>query len=880
MPLPILTTKLYPPLPTEGVVFRQRLIEHIQTGTKGKVTIISAPPGFGKTTLLSAWLAANKISKVAWYSLDEDDNEPGRFFTYIAASLRPLEPDSVPALDSLLDAGSDNPRELTVALLNDLSEFSSKSVVLVLDDYHHITRQPIHDALAYLIDHLPNNIHLVFISRADPPLPLGRWRVRGQLTEIRADDLRFTEEEAAQFLNQTMGLSLSAADIRTLEARTEGWVAGLQLAALSLQKSTNPSEVISAFAGSNRYVAEYLTDEVLSRQTEALREFLLKTSILERFNASLCDHVLEASNSESMLAELERANLFIIPLDSESNWFRYHHLFADLLRRRLAQADQNTIADLHHRAAEWFEKNSFLLDAVRHWIAANKPERVASLMEQALSQTWGRVELAGLIKRVEVLPEAVLAEHPSLSAFWAWSWFWLGYDNEKILPLLERAEKNLQGKPNADHFIGRFNVIRSFLRRAVNTDSPSALLLGRTALEQLAEDDLMWRGFAELNIAASIHSMGSDLAQAEEAYGETVRLCQMAGDFTTAWIAACVHVQVVMERGELGRAIMLNTQLLDEVKRKGGTNNVRGWAHINQAAIMYQINELEAAWRETNITIELERQTGGVPDVELRLFGLLTKLELLKGDEHAARNAASELITRMKRSGVTNAMDRADAIYAELMFRLGDWHAFDAWAQTYHPPPQPLFLPYRLATLMYARYLMRQKAWDESRLVLEEQARLAHEAGHVEYEMEIGIVLSILEKEAGCPSESMQALTQALRIGAAGGYVRAFVDEGETMKTLLRSVKEAALQAYITKLLAAFEKTSAVDQFSLIEPLTEREIDVLKLIAAGMSNPEIAEKLVLSVGTVKTHVKHIYGKLNVDDRVKAAGMARELGLMN
>lgn len=879
MPISILQTKLCPPLPTEGCVSRQRLIESIRAGVNGRVTIISAPPGFGKTTLLSAWLAINQNSKVAWYSLDEDDNEPGRFFTYLAASLRPLEPDSVPALDSLLEAGSTNPRELTAALINDLSEFVSKSVVLVLDDYHHITQQSIHDALAYLIDHLPNNIHLVFISRADPPLPLGRWRVRGQLTEVRADDLRFTEEEAAQFLNQTMGLSLSAADIRTLEARTEGWVAGLQLAALSLQKSTNPSEAISAFAGSNRYVADYLTDEVLSRQTESLRQFLLNTSILERFNAALCDHVMQSDRSESMLAELERANLFIIPLDPDSNWFRYHHLFAELLKRR-ASSDTT---DLHRRAAEWFEKNNFLLDAVRHWIAANEPERVASLMEHALSQTWGRVELAGLMKRVEALPEAVLAEYPSLSAFWAWSWFWLGYDNEKILPLLDRAEKNLQGKPNADHFIGRFNVIRSYLRRAVNTDSQSALLLGRTALEQLAEEDLMWRGFAELNIAASMHSMGSDLAQIEAAYGETVRLCQMAGDFTTAWIAACVQVQVVTERGDLGRAIALNTQLLEGVRRKGSTNNVRGWVHINQAGILYQLNDLDAAWRETNITIELEEQTGGVPDVELRMFGLLTKLELLNGDEQAARNAASELIARMKRSGVTNAIDRADAIYAELMFRLSDWHAFDAWAQTYRPPPQPLFLPYRLATLMYARYLMRQKAWDESRHLLAEQARLAHEAGHVEYEMEIGVARSILESEAGHASESMQALTQALRIGAAGGYVRAFVDEGEAMKNLLvqaqRSTKDDALRTYITKLLDAFEKSIAIDQSSLIEPLTEREIEVLTLIAEGCSNPEIAEKLVLSVGTVKTHVKHIYGKLGVDDRVKAASMARELGLM-
>lgn len=365
MSLPVLTTKLYPPLQSEGFISRHRLTDQLKTGLNRRAIIISAPPGFGKTTLISAWLATGDGKKVAWYSLDEDDNDPARFFRYIAASLQTVEPDSVPKLDSLLKADSANPRELTIALLNDLSEFSSKSVALVLDDYHHITQQPIHDALTYLIDHLPNNIHLVFISRADPPLPLGRWRVRGQLTEIRADDLRFSEAEAAQFLNQSMGLALSADDIRTLEARTEGWVAGLQLAALSLQKSANPGEVISAFAGSNRYVADYLTDEVLARQPESLREFLLKTSILERFNASLCDHLLQSDTSESMLMELERANLFIIPLDAESNWYRYHHLFADLLKRRLAQAISGEVANLHRRAAEWFEKkNSCLMPSV------------------------------------------------------------------------------------------------------------------------------------------------------------------------------------------------------------------------------------------------------------------------------------------------------------------------------------------------------------------------------------------------------------------------------------------------------------------------------------------------------------------------------------
>ncbi|MBI3175289.1 MAG: LuxR family transcriptional regulator [Chloroflexi bacterium] len=872
MPIPILQTKLYPPLPTERYVSRQRLIESIRTGVNGRLTIISAPPGFGKTTLLSAWLATNEHSKVAWYSLDEDDSEPGRFFTYIAASFRPLEPDSVPVLVSLLEAGSTNPRELTAALINDMSEFSSKNVVLVLDDYHHITQQPIHDAFTYLIDHLPSNIHLVFNSRVDPPLPLGRWRARGQLTEIRADDLRFTEEEAAQFLNQTMGLSLSTEDIRTLEARTEGWVAGLQLAALSLQKSSNPSEIISAFAGSNRYVADYLTDEVLSHQPEALREFLLKTSILDRFNASLCDYVLQRDQSETMLAELERANLFIIPLDSESNWYRYHHLFADLLRRRAS----SETADLHRRAAEWFEKNNLILDAIRHWITANEHERVATLVEHAISQTWGQAELAGLMKHVETLPESVLAEYPSLSAFLGWSWIWLGYGSERILPLLDCAErKNMDDAAS----LGRLNVVRSALLRISQNDSSGSLWLANLALKQLAPGDFLWRSFAQLGIAIATHASGRPLAEAEEAYVETIRLCEQAGDSITAWIATCARVQVVTERGELGRALALNRQLLDSIQR-GASSLVRGWANVYQAAFLYQVNDLEAAWREADFTRTLEEQSGGMPDVAMRLYALLTKLERINGNEEDARKAADDFLELAKRGGMTNAIDWARAVHAELMFRLGDGSAFESWARAYHPSGQPLFFPYRLATLLKVRHLMWKKAWDESRRLVGEQVRLAREAGYLEYEMELHIVHALVEQEAGKSSAALKTLERALEIGKANGYVRIFLDEGEEMKNLLTQVQKLRKDDFVASLLAAFGKPVHIDQSALIEPLTEREIDVLRLIAEGLSNPEIADKLVLSVGTVKTHVKHIYGKLNVDDRVKAAGKAREMKLIN
>ena len=873
MPFPILFTKLYPPLPAEGFVHRQSLMNRVQAGINGRVTIISAPPGFGKTTLLSAWITNNQNIKVAWYSLDEDDNEPSRFFAYLAASLHPLEPASVPTLDSLLEAGSANPRELTIALLNDLSEFSSKSVVLVLDDYHHISQQSIHDAVAYLIDHLPNNIHLVFISRADPPLPLGRWRVRGQLTEIRADDLRFSQSEAAQFLNQAMGLSLTEKDIQTLEARTEGWVAGLQLAALSLQHASNPSEVIAAFAGSNRFVAEYLTDEVLARQSETVREFLLKTSILERFNTSLCNHVLQTKNSEAILADLNRANLFIIPLDSESNWYRYHHLFADLLKRR----SQNETANLHRRAAEWFEKNNFLLDAIRHWIAANEPGRVAALMERGIIETWGQAEFTVLMNRVESLPESVLAEYPALSAFLGWSWLWLGYKNEQILPLIIRAEENLKGKGDSI-YLGRLHVVHSAIARVLQNNSEESIRLAKLALKLLTPNDFLWRSFAQLGIAIATHASGK-LIDAEQAYSETVLLCEEAGERVTAWIAACARVQVVMERGELSRSMALNRQLLDSIRGKVSTSLVRGWSHVNQALLMYQINDLGSAQYEASITLELERATGGMPDVGLRLYALLTKLALINNDESAARDAVDKLIALAKRGGAANAVDWSNAVFAELTFRLKDWVAFDTWAHTYRPSLQPLFFPHRLATIQYIRFLARQKAWDESRRLIEEQVRLAREAGHVEYEMELHIVRALMEQKSGNVSVAVKMLERALEIGKVGGYARVFLDEGDEMKNLLAQIQKSRKGDFEANLLAAFGKPIRVDQSGLIEPLTEREIEVLKLIAEGLSNPEIAEKLFLSVGTVKTHVKHIYGKLNVDDRVRAASKAREIGII-
>ncbi|PMP74483.1 MAG: LuxR family transcriptional regulator, partial [Roseiflexus castenholzii] len=506
--------------------------------------------------------------------------------------------------------------------------------------------------------------------------------------------------------------------------------------------------------------------------------------------------------------------------------------------------------------------------------------QAAALVERALSQVWGQAEMHGLVKRVESLPEAVLAQRPALSAFLGWTWLWLGYDTARILPLLARAEANLPDTPQAHHARGRFQVIRSYLARAVNNDSSGALSLAEQALQQLDEQDLFWRGFAQFNIAIAAHTTGLGLEKTETAYNETARLCRAAGDPTTAWIAECARVQVVRECGDLQRAIALNRQLLETLERQGAPALVRGWVHINKALGHYLVDDLRNAWLEAHLTQDLETQTGGMPDVSLRLYALLTRLELLNGDEAAARKAANDLLSLTERGGITNALDWAHAVHAELMFRLGDWAAFEAYAQGYHPPKQPLFFPYRLETLLQIRYLARKKAWAESRRLMQEQVRLAREAGYLEYEMELCIVGALMEQESGNSSAAIKTLERALEIGWAGGYVRVFLDEGEALKHLLAGIQKSRKDDFVAGLLAAFGAPAHIDQSALIEPLTEREMDVLKLVAEGLSNPEIAEKLYLSVGTVKTHVKHIYAKLGVDDRVTAAGKARELGLIN
>ncbi|HAJ37225.1 MAG TPA: LuxR family transcriptional regulator [Chloroflexi bacterium] len=878
-----LPTKLHPPPTLPATLPRPHLWERLRAGRRTPVTIVAAPPGFGKTTLIASWLAQPDAPQSAWFAIDADDNVPTRFFSYLIAALRLRHPTAWEELLPELDTPTTEPRALVTAMLADWPRADAPTV-LVLEDYHCITAQSIHAALAYLIDHLPPTLQLVFISRTDPPLPLGRWRVRGLLTEIRAADLRFGAEEATDFLRRRMGLSLPTADVQTLVDRTEGWVAGLQLAGLSLQQAADPAAALAALAGSQRYIADYLTDEVLAHQPPPVRHFLLATAILDRFCADLCAHLLDLTVTDcaAMLDALARANLFLIPLDDALTWFRYHHLFADLLRRRLAAEQPHTVADLHRRAATWFEAHDLPLEAVRHWLAAVEPARVAALLERVFPQLWGQPELASLMRYVEALPPDALATQPTLSALLGWTWLWLGYDVGRILPLLDRAEATLRTHPDAAQ-AGRLAVVRSIVQRVAYYDAATSKQLAQLALTQLNDDDHLWCGFAHLNLATAAHTSG-DLTAAEAAYRVTMHRCHVADDRATAWMAACARVQLLREQGKLTLALAENQRVLHAVHQGGVTALVRGWAHINQASLDYELNRLVEATAQATLVTELQARVGALPDVGLRLHALAIDLALAQGDVAAARAAASAMLALAERGGVTNALDWSRAVQARLDYRLGDWPAFDAWAQRYQPPEQPLFFPYRLAILLYIRWLIRQQNWHSARRLLDEQTQRAQAGGFDEHLLELDLTRALLEQAAGRTAPALTALERSLAAGAASGYLRIFIDADEALRplwqALQRTLNDPQQQRVCVAVLSALGVAATPDQTGLIEPLTPREIEILRLLAEGKSNPQIAATLIVTVETVKTHVKHIYGKLGVADRVSAAQKARALGLVN
>jgi LuxR family maltose regulon positive regulatory protein len=906
---PLLTTKLYIPPPRPNLVPRPRLVDRLDEGPRlsHKLTLLAAPAGFGKTTLLGEWVA-NCGRPIAWLSLDEGDNDPARFLAYLVAALQTAELDVGEGVLTALQSPQPPPMETVLTtVINDIAAVIQGNhegcpYVIVLDDYHLITAQPIHDGLTFLLDHMPPQLHLIIAARADPPLPIARLRGQGQLTELRQSDLRFTTDEAAAFLNQIMSLNLSPDHIAALEARTEGWIAGLQMAALSMRGRKDVSTFIQAFTGSDRYILDYLAEEVLQRQPESVQTFLLQTSVLDRLTGPLCDAVTGfppltgerqgEGSGQAMLERLERANLFIVSLDNERRWYRYHHLFADLLRQRQHQMQPDLMPTLHRRASGWYEHNGLMAAAINHALSAEDFERAACLIEQAAEPTLMRSEFTTFLGWVEVLPAEVTRARPLLHVYHT------GIQLMNGLPL-PVAEARLREAMEAEPSQTVSGAVATFqtLIAAYRGDTRQSVALSQQALELLAEDNLFLRSLVA-GFLGITYLWSGDFATAAKALREAVRIGQQIGNLTFTVLALCHLAELHIVRGQLHEARAFYEQALERaVDGQGRPLPIAGMALIGLGYLLREWNDLEAALRHVVEGIELAakwEETGTFTG-----YINLACVKQASGDEEAAREAIQRAWQiAMGFEGMQMAPVVAGVYQARLWIQQGDHNAALRWAEERGLEERieagelekgnrtVPFLYSALEYMAYAEARIVQGRPDEALAILRPLFQVTEAGGWTMFAIETLALESLAFQALGDIDQALYCLGHALSLAEPEGFVRVFADKGEPMARLLYQAAERRIAPeYAGRLLAAFPAVEPAPtapsrpSSEMIEPLSEREREVLLLIAEGLSNREIAQRLFLSLSTVKVHTYNIYGKLGVHSRTQAVAKARALGIL-
>lgn len=913
----LLSTKLHVPHARINGVSRPRLTEKLLTAVKrpGSFVLLSGPAGFGKTTLLGDFVSELKCP-VAWVSVDEGDNDPIRFWTYLITACQSIQRGVGESGLALLQSPQPLPDEtIPTLLINDLVKLKN-DLVLVLDDYHEIHNPSIHTALSFLLDHLPEKLHLVFSTRVDLPWPLARFRARNQLIEIRAADLRFTTDETAAFLNQVMSLNLSAENVSALEARTEGWIASLQLAAISMKGRSDLGEFIKAFTGSHVYVAEYLIEEVLEHQSEAVKTFLLQTSILTRLNASLCDAVNGYSKSQTMLKDLYQANLFVFPLDDEGEWFRYHHLFADLLKARLRHSlSAEAIATLHQRAAAWYEQAGMTSDAIEHALTAMDYPLALQLVEKVVLPMILQAYVRTVAGWLQSIPPKYLEESPRVNMAFAWMNLLPGAFDQAT-PYLERLSiifSSPEVSAQDPSLLGEWLAIQSKLLGMQGKTAESRDMANH-ALQILPEADAHVRSMLYANLATAYEQM-LDYDHAAEMFQRIVRDAQATGNFTAEILGTSGQAQMVLQQGRLHLGFEIASQGIKRLEASGRSTPFSATLYGELGQIHYQWHQLDQSCDYLLRSIQASGLSG-YSDPEIYNHVILSRIFQMEGDwtssamemEQARELARAippamireEIISQQVRVDLAlNRLPEAQALLKAEGFSFNGEFVFPCLA-----PGSNITHPVGLLYNSALRVLLFQSRTKQDRVNLKRGIELAAvvlagelQCQHIPITLETLLLRSQMYSEAGDDQHSLEDAAKALELAEPEGFISIFVEEGlpisESLTILLeRNLLGSVQPNYVNDILAAFPKAGyfktvrdeqaiPVDEsLSPVESLTPRELEVLHLIAIGDSNQTIAGKLVISLSAVKKHTGNIFNKLNVNSRTQALAHARRLGLLS
>ncbi len=955
---PLLETKLHIPKLRHGRVQRTRLVDLLGRAAESTLTLVSAPAGFGKTTLLVEWLddRAGRSDRVAWVSLDPRDNDPVLFWSYVATALTAATGTAGAATLSLLREPRPEMNAVLTTLVNELAAVQAGTgpdpVVLVLDDYHHIETRDIHDGVTFFLEHLPPEVRLVLAGRADPALPLARLRARGELTEIRSADLRFTSEEAATYLNDVIGLALTPTDVAALESRTEGWIAALQLAGLSMHGRDDVSAFIEGFAGDDRYIVDYLAEEVLQRQPGPVRDFLLRTSILSRLSGPLCDAVTGGTDGKAMLAALERDNLFLLALDGRRQWYRYHQLFADVLQAHLLDERPADVAALHRRAGNWYEHSGEPAEAIRHALAAGDAGHAADLVERAIPPLRRARQDATLRRFLEALPEEVFAVRPVLSIAWAGALMVRG-ETQGVESRLRDAERwldplggvwdgDLAGSRPPEMVVVDAEAFRAVPGAIELYRAGRALILGdvegtmthaRRSLERAGADDHIARGAPAALLGLAYWTRG-DLDTAHHWYAEAIESLGQAGHLTDVLGCTIAAADIRLAQGGLCDAMTTYQRAL-RLATESSATAIRGVAdmQVGIAELLRERDELAAA-RERLATVTALGEHAGLPQNRYRSRVTMARILQAEGDFHRAIELLDE--AELVYTGDFSPDVRpVAAVRAAIRAANGDVRNALRWVRERGlTVGDELSYLHEFEHLTLARVLLAQDAAnryaaeqqtadggaERSAEVLPDALRLlerllrAAESGR-----RPGSVLNVLVVQAlglsmaGARPAALSALRRALELAQPQDYVRTFADEGPQLAVLLRElVQQRVSVTYARRLLAAIDEESLVsasvlapdagavsdmataapptqppiDQAfdepinQLIDPLSDRELDVLRLLGTDLDGPDIARRLVISLNTVRSHTQHIYTKLGVKSRRAAVTRASELQLLS